>query len=351
MLTRWKQNHRQNAAMRQRQSFATDQRGRRGTQCPNKTGLVQQTELARRAMEAVPSVSLLDVHSPEIANLRSKLRELTEEAKSRFIEINELATQAGSIRLVVENEQDGLKATRSQYIGIVGSEKTAKSLSDLVSIESWHRQILDRFAQWKEEFELPAVPEIPATPQLQTQLDISTYVPRDAILQAVSSFRQSTNNAADELANNISKEIESVSATLGSLRTDVIAELGDVKGEIPELDVDAQKLRARITQLDQQNSCLGKLDERIEGGLCQIDQIVDSASDAWRQMRQERKDSCRSINSSMASFFVSLDYGAISKPVDELLSDLRKGSRLRDTTVEGSQRGIGQKGFRQIRNC
>ena len=90
-----------------------------------------QTELARRSMEPTPSVELVDVHCPEGAVHKVKLKKIAAEARSSFQGIVDLATQARALRLEVDNEQEGLEATQVKYLELVGDEETAKSLGRL----------------------------------------------------------------------------------------------------------------------------------------------------------------------------------------------------------------------------
>ena len=80
-------------------------------------------------MEPIPSVALLDIHCPQGAAQKQEIKEIFEKVRSAFNEIVNLATQARDLRIEVENEQEGLEATRSSYLELVGDEETAKSLS------------------------------------------------------------------------------------------------------------------------------------------------------------------------------------------------------------------------------
>ena len=312
---------------------------------PSKPIVFSQTELSRRSMEAAPSISLLDVHSPNIAELQAKVRKIAECAKSNFRGLNQLVDNASELRSGVENEQDGLQATRSEYFGIVGSEDTARSLSDLVNIENWHQQTRDRFEDWERDFESPSLPEVAASPESQSQLEISDYIPSAAVLEAIAEFRQTTEDAASLLAKKVSLALAAHESQMQSLRADVKAELGDAQGEILELDENAKKLRARITELDSQDHELSDIDRRIRIDLEEFDRLIDQASAARDELREERKAACRSINASMGSFFVSFNYGEATEKMDDLLNDLRTGSRLHDQSVTAVRDEFDRKQF------
>ena len=154
-------------------------RMRGGTNAPEteaKPIVFSQAELARRSMEPAPSVALLDIHCPEGEADKLQIDAVSNKIHSAFMTVVELATQARELRLVVENEQEGLAATRSKYLELVGDEETAKSLGDLGSIETWHKTAGERLEKWRSTFAIPAGPELPAAPQLQTDLPIADLV-------------------------------------------------------------------------------------------------------------------------------------------------------------------------------
>ena len=127
-----------------------------------------QTELSRRSMERTPSVKLLDVHCPDVVVHTRNLQEIAVQARSAFRDIVGLANQARTLRLEVENEQEGLEATRASYLGLVGDEATAKSLGDLGRIENWHREAGRRLSEWTQGFQVPDGPEFPGAPALES---------------------------------------------------------------------------------------------------------------------------------------------------------------------------------------
>ena len=111
------------------QSRAESQEFRRvrgGTTAPEaeaKPIVFSQAELSRRSMEPVPSVALLDIHCPQGKVHKQEIKKIAVRISSAFTEIVELAAQARELRMEVENDQEGLEATRSKYLTSSGMSK------------------------------------------------------------------------------------------------------------------------------------------------------------------------------------------------------------------------------------
>ena len=208
--------------------------------------LFSQVELARRSMEPIPSVALLDIHCPQAAVHKGEIKKISDEFRSAFRGIVSPAAQARVLRLEVENEQEGLEATRSAYLSLVGDEKTAKSLGDLGRLETWHRVARQRLEEWRGAFQIPAGPELPSAPELETGLAIGDYVPSNAIPEALDEYRKAVSSAADELVATLRVESDTRSPRVESLRGDIQARLGGGKDATPELAGEAEQCRARL---------------------------------------------------------------------------------------------------------
>ena len=74
---------------------------------------------------------------------------------------------------------------------------------------------------------------------------------------------------------------------------------------------------------------------------------IDAASDCWMNIRRARKDTCSAVNKSMPSFFVRLAPDELIEQVDEVLSDLRIGTRLHDASVKAARDALDRKSFVQ----
>ena len=218
-------------------------------------------------MDQIPSVALLDLHCPKGEVHKQEIKKISDKVQSDFEKIVGLAKQARELRLEVENEQEGLEATRSSYLKLVGDEETAKFLGDLGSIENWHNVARQRLEEWRSAFQIPAGPALPTAPQLQTGLPIADYVPSNAIPKALDQYKKGVSRAADELVATLQMESATRSPTVEFLRVDIQAKLGGDQDATPELADEAERYRTRLSKLEQQATDLAALDEKINDDL------------------------------------------------------------------------------------
>ena len=321
---------------------------RGGTTAPEavaKPIVFSQAELARRSMEPIPSVELLDIHCPQGEVHKLEIMEVSGKVRSAFGEVVELAAQARELRLEVENEQEGLEATRSRYLNLVGNEETAQSLGDLGRIENWHNVVGERLEKWRSGFLVPAEPDLPTAPQLQTGLNIIDYVPSNAIPKALDEYKAGVTEAADELVAAVRMESATLFPKVESLRGEIQAKLGGDQDATPELAKEAEKHRARLATLEQQATELAVLDARINGDLKAIDVLIDQATKSWADLRKARQEACTAVNKSMASFFVRLSPDNLTTDIDQLLNDLRTGTYLHESIVQETRDALDRKSF------
>ena len=323
-------------------------RVRGGTNTPEvgETPIVfSQAELARRSMEPIPSVELLDIHCPQSAVHRQEIQEISDKFHPVLEEIVCLTTQARGLRLIVENEQEGLDATRATYFSLVGDEKTAKALGDLGRLETWHRVAGQRLKEWRKNFQVPVQPEMPAVPQLETGLHVGDYVPSKAITAAVEKYRSAVLKAADELVATLHGESERRSPKVESLRSDIQGSLGDGNDVTPELANEAEQYRTRLSTLEQQASDLAEFDKKISDCLETTDALIDQASKSWADLRRARGIACTAVNKSMPSFFLRLSPNIQASEIDQLLDDLKTGSHLYEASVREIRDALDRKSF------
>ena len=304
-----------------------------------------QAELARRSMESIPSVELLDIHCPQGEVHKLEILEISGKICSAFSEAVSRAAQARELRLEVENEQEGLEATRARYLNLVGDEETAKSLGDLARIENWHKVAKQRVEDWRSAFQIPAGPELPSAPQLQTGLPIADYVPTNAIPEALGEYRKAVERAADKLDTILHTESNTRLPKVESLRGEIQASLGDKQHATPELAVEAEQCRTRLSILEQQATELTSLDERINNDLKAIGTLIDQASTSWTALRKARQMACKAVNKSMPSFFVRLSPNNITTDIDQLLDDLKTGTRLYEASVQETRDALDREYF------
>ena len=324
------------------------QRIRGGTTAPEadtKPIVFSQAELSRRSMEPIPSVALLDIHCPQGETHKQEIERVSNKVRSDFLKIVDLAKQAKDLRLIVGNEQEGLEATRSIYLDLVGDEDTAKSLGDLGRIETWHRVADETMKEWRSAFSVPAAPQLPSAPQLQTDLPIEDYVYSEAVPSALGKYESAVSAAADELVENLQIESAARSPKVDELRSDIQVSLGGEQNATPELAGEAQRHRERLTELEQQAAQLADLDQKISVALDAIDLLLDRSAESWDGLRQARQEACTAVNKSMPSFFVRLTPDDLTTEIDELLDDLKTGTRLHEGSVLEVRNVLDRKDF------
>ena len=324
------------------------QRVRGGTDAPvvpAKPIVFSQVELARRSMEPTPSVALLDLHCPQSAVQKKKIQDISDKVRSAFKEVAELAREARGIRIEVENEQDGLEATRSAYTSLVGDDETAKLLGDLGRLEAWHEVSIQRLEAWRSKFQIPDEPELPSAPQMETALSVDDYVPTEAVDEAVEEYRLAVARSATNLVTTIRAQTAIRSPRVDSLREDIQTRLGGQQNVTPELADEAEQYRKRVSILEQKATELADLDDKIKVALDAIDALIDQASAAWRNLRQARRAACKTVNSSMPSFQVRLSQDSLTEDVDQLLFDLRTGTYLHESSLQEIRDSLDRKAF------
>ncbi len=323
-------------------------RVRGGTSVPlmdAKPIVFSQTELSRRSMERTPSVDLLDVHCPDVARLTRELEGIAKNARAEFQDIVDLATQARAQRLGIENAQDGLEATRARYLSLVGDENTARSLGDLGRIENWHSEAGSRLSEWAQSFLVPDGPELPGTPVLESDLAVGDYVPAGAVSRALDRYRRGVRTIADNLEKTLHLELEKHSPAVQALRDKVGTGLGVEQGVTPEVTAEVERQRTRLSELEQEAQELFELDEQVADQLRSMGDLIDSASECWMNIRRTRKVTCRALNRSMPSFFVRLAPDESTERMDELLNDLKIGTRLHDASVQAVRDALDRRAF------
>ena len=248
---------------------------------------------------------------------KQEVKEISDGVRSTFKEIVDLATEAGDLRLKVENQQEGLEATRSAYLELVGDEKTAKSLGDLGRLETWHEVSTERLDEWRRVFQIPPGPELPNAPQLETGLSVDDYVPSNALPEALDEYRLAVSRAADKLVAALRAQTAMRSPRVESLRDDIQARLGGEQNATPEVADEAEQYRTRLSMLEQKASDLAELDKRIIDDLDVVDSLIDQATESWADLRQARKVACTTVNKSMTSFFVRLTPDSLTTDIDK----------------------------------
>ena len=100
-----------------------------------------------------------------------------------------------------------------------------------------------------------------------------------------------------------------------------------------------------MSKLEQQETDLAALDESINDGLTAIDTLVDQASTSWAALRKARQSACTAVNKSMPSFFVRLSPDNLTTDIDQLLDDLKTGTRLHESSVQETRDALDRKCF------
>lgn len=310
-----------------------------------------QSELSRRSMEPRPSVELLDIHCPSVEVHKQQIEVISDEITSIFLQVVDLASQARDLRLEVENEQEGLEATKSAYFDLVGDEKTAKSLGDLSRLDNWHGVAGQRLEDWRRDFQVPSGPKMPSAPELETEISVCKYIPSNSIREAVASYEMAVLKAADDLVSALRQESVTRGKNMDDLRDRIQASLGGERDATQELADEAKLLRSRLSTLEQQASELAGLDKRISDYISAIDALIDKAFEAWTALRKARKAACKAVNKSMLTFFVKLNEESLTDEIDQLLNDLKTGSRLHEASVQVTRDALDRKSFIKTAIC
>ena len=304
-----------------------------------------QSELARRAMEPIPSVQLLDLHCPEAENVRKRIADLTKKVEECFQKLVADASNANSLRRIVDNEQEGITVTRAAYLALVGNDENAQMLKDLASIELWQQESLRRLNTWRDDLQSPAGPSLATVPALDTDLELAKYVPKDVLDEPLQEFKSAVQNAADELQSTLRGAIQALQPNTVALRTDVQSKLGSDQSATPEMSEQASKLKDKLVQLEQESIDLSQTDSNIEKGLEAIGTLVDEAEQQWVRLRLARKTACSEVNTSMVGFFVKLTKDSQTEGIDDLLSELRTGTHIQVQTLNALRDSLDRKSF------
>ncbi|MCY4473978.1 MAG: PHP domain-containing protein [Chloroflexi bacterium] len=304
-----------------------------------------QVELARRSMEPAPSVELLDIHCPQSDLHEQEIKRLFGEFSEKFAGIVELADQARGLRIRVENQLEGLEATRAAYFDLVGDENTAKSLGDLKHLENWHDEAALKIENWRRDFTSPPGPDLPVVPQMQTDIVIGDYVPSHAISKAVKDYQCAIRGAANKLTDDLIDATRRHHSKVDNLRQDVQTKLGEGQSATANLAEEAERLRTRLTELEQKAAELDGVDQRIGEGLEITDGLIDQAERSWTDLRDARKSACTVVNQSMPSFIVRLNPDGVTEEIDELLNDLKTGTGLHQTSMHDMRDELDRKSF------
>ena len=319
-----------------------------GTHVPEvavKPIVFSQVELARRSMEPIPSVALLDIHCAQSSSHEIEIGIISEAVQSSFARVVELAKRARKHRVEVENELEGLEATRSAYRELVNDEKTAMALGDLRRLDNWHDAAKQRIKHWHEEFRIPNGPEMPPVPTLETDISVSDYVPSHMLIQRLEEYQTTAQRSAAKLAAAFRVATTSHYSNVETLRRNVQAGVGEGHDATAGLAEEAERCRQRLAELEQSATELAGVDKEICDGLAETDDLIDRASNAWAELRQARKSACKSVNGSMRSFFVKLSTNSNTGEIDELLNDLRVGSNLQEASVRQVRNQLDRKLF------
>ena len=100
-----------------------------------------QTELVRRAMEASPSMALLDIHCSQGAQLKLRLNVQAAAIGTAFEALLNRAEEARVLAREVRNPVDGLAATTQAITELAGSEAIAKQANDAARVSQWRQTV------------------------------------------------------------------------------------------------------------------------------------------------------------------------------------------------------------------
>lgn len=295
-----------------------------------------QTELVRRAFEKHPSMTLLDVHSPDVSSLKKKLDDLAVQLREDLARALELAERARQLSGKVHNAEDGLKATKDSISALIGSEAGAKQAVDLARIRAWRSSAIKDFKSWLETYVAPSGPPVATTPSLESGLSgVDSLVPQLELEALVASFRDAVDNSAkelvikaEELLGSTAGEVDSLEEKISNeLKVDglehgqeILTRLGHLKNRLEGLEADAAELLELEADLDEKAAALMA--------------IVDESERARDALRSERKKTCTKVNESMPTFFSRILEDQETQILDEALGTAKVGTGKWSTTLQ-----------------
>ena len=294
--------------------------------------IFSQTELTRRAMDSAPLMSLLDVHCDEAASLQERISSIRGQAVSLIEGLADEAERAKELAEFVSNPQDGLDATKREIAELAGTEASARQATDLTRVSRWRSRVRDSVEEWLGGLEPPPAPEIPAPPQLESNIQPSDVFPSDAIAAAVEQFDSDVRQRGDALKAAVLSAFDAQESKIADLRAEVDKEL-EGKDEAADTLAKLDALRAHLTELESANVELTGRTLEFDSRLCELKVLVSDAERAFLELQEARKRTCTAVNDSMRSFFVRLGEGGDPAHVDGLLEELKVGTRLWSNTM------------------
>lgn len=297
---------------------------------PFKPIVFSQTELVRRAMEASPSMSLLDIHCPQADEHRGRAASLSDEVEELLAGLVEKARLAKSLTTVIANPADGLTATRAALDKLAGTEPAAKISNDISRVRGWRSQVRDAVEAWRTSVRPPVGPSVLQRPQLETdRVSADRFMPSEKVQEAIKAFNEKVAAAAEDAAASISKLLDDTQSQFEDLHAQAekaLAEGGFDAGE--EVLARLQELRRRLVDLEKKEAELDEVQTEIDRGLTVVLQRVRDCARCHTDLREARKEACRMINESMRACFARVLPAADTSDIDGLLEDAKTGTKI-----------------------
>lgn len=294
-----------------------------------------QQELVRRAMEKHPSMTLLDVHSTRVHELKARLHGLAGEIETALERVVETASRVSELAARVENPEDGLGATKARISQLAGSESVAHQANQAARIDSWRSRVKEAIHEWREGFAIPPGPMFPEVPELELdEDDLLTLLPADRLREIEEQFRHDIDEAADRVSTEARRLLEMGTSRIEELNDATqaaLAERGFEEGN--EVLEELERLRTRVDQLEQDAAELARSRDEVDDQLREIKDLVGAAENARQELRAVRKRTCSSVNEGMSDFFVRLSEDAFTEELDALLEDAKVGTGRWRTTL------------------
>ena len=292
--------------------------------------IFSQTELVRRAMEARPSMALLDVHCTEARDRKHALAALSADIGVQFDELLEQAVNARALAERVRNPVDGLGATASAITSLAGSESLARQALDVERVNQWRASTRSAVSDWRTRLDAPATPLVPPRPQLEsTDLDADRFMPTEVLTDAAARFRDRVLAAADDLTESVEAGLSADDAALIQASDDATTALA-AEGihEGTEVLDRLGVLRSHLVAVEVLNADLTRLEAEIDARLAALVEQLEELSDRRDSLRSARKETCRRVNESMRTFFVRLGQDTVTEKLDGSLADAKVGTGM-----------------------
>ena len=264
---------------------------------------------------------------------QGRIHQTVEDGNIKFEAALELASQIRQLSETIQNPEDGLSATETRLASLKDLEQPARKLSEITAIEQWHRNIRTAVTTWSVLGD--AALHIPNEPRAET-LKPTEYINRSEIVRRAEEIqtivRAQWESEIDKL---LAEEIDSKLAAIIAVKGAVAAELDDggVHGS-PNVTDEIAEVSRRLAQLNHDKDLHDRLMIDLVSTREELLKLLDQVAAERAALSDIRKETCRTVNESMHSFFARIDADGLTENMEILLADLKTGTGMKPATRE-----------------